>query len=83
MEGGGAPRATRAVEGRAGRARIMAMSADVMPEMVERCRRAGMNDAVGKPIQIEVLHAALARCIQPATAEAADLDPGDLDTAVA
>ncbi|MEH6678269.1 ATP-binding protein [Phenylobacterium sp.] len=83
MDGVEATHAIRALEGPAARAPIIAMSADVMPEMVERCRRAGMNDAVGKPIQIEVLHAALARCIQPATAEAADLDPGDLDTAVA
>ncbi len=83
MDGVEATRAIRALEGPAAMAPIIAMSADVMPEMVERCRRAGMNDAVGKPIQIEALHAALARCIEAATVEVADPETGDLDAAVA
>jgi len=61
MNGLEATVAIRALPGPSGDVPIIAMSADVMPEMVERCRRAGMNDAVGKPIQIEVLHDALAR----------------------
>jgi len=83
MDGVEATRAIRALEGPAAMAPIIAMSADVMPEMVERCRRAGMNDAVGKPIQIEALHAALARCIEAATVEVANPETGDLDAAVA
>ena len=83
MDGVEAARVIRALDGPAAMAPIIAMSADVMPEMVERCRRAGMNDAVGKPIQIEALHAALARCTAPASAEIADLNPGELDSAVA
>lgn len=83
MDGVEATRAIRALKGPAAMAPIIAMSADVMPEMVERCRRAGMNDAVGKPIQIEALHAALARCIEAATVEVADPETGDLDAAVA
>ena len=60
MNGLEATAAIRATPGRTGETPIIAMSADVLPEMVERCRRAGMNDAVGKPIQIEALHATLA-----------------------
>ena len=61
MNGLEATAAIRALPAGAGATPIIAMSADVMPEMVERCRRAGMNDAVGKPIQIEALHGVLAR----------------------
>lgn len=72
MDGVEATRMIRALEGVAGQVPIIAMSADVMPEMVERCRRAGMSDTLGKPIQIEALHATLARWTQtdPAAAEA-------------
>ncbi|MDO8901473.1 MAG: ATP-binding protein [Phenylobacterium sp.] len=61
MDGVEATQKIRALEGPASQVPIIAMSADVMPEMVERCRRAGMSDAVGKPVQIEALHAALNR----------------------
>ena len=40
---------------------IIAMTADVMAEAVERCREAGMNDHVGKPIDPNELFATLAR----------------------
>ena len=83
MDGVKAARAIRALDGPAAAVPIIAMSADVMPEMVERCRRAGMNDTVGKPIQIETLHAALARCVAPTTAEVANPGPDRLDAAVA
>ncbi|MDP3300311.1 MAG: response regulator, partial [Phenylobacterium sp.] len=73
MDGVEATRMIRALDGPAGQTPIIAMSADVMPEMVERCRRAGMSDAVGKPIQIDVLHAALARWTKDAP-EAGDRD---------
>ncbi|MAK83794.1 MAG: histidine kinase [Phenylobacterium sp.] len=64
MDGVEATRQIRSLEGEAGQVPIIAMSADVMPEMVERCRRAGMSDSLGKPIQIEALQATLARWTQ-------------------
>ncbi len=39
------------------------MTADVLPEHVERCRHAGMVDHVAKPVRPEALYAALARWI--------------------
>lgn len=66
MDGVEATRRIRALDHAAGQTPIIAMSADVMPDMLERCRRAGMNDTLGKPIQIEALHATLARWTQDA-----------------
>jgi two-component system, sensor histidine kinase and response regulator len=43
---------------------IIAMTADVMTEAVERCLEAGMNDHVGKPIDPDALFATLARWIK-------------------
>ena len=40
---------------------IIAMTADVMAEAVERCLEAGMNDHVAKPIDPDALFATLAR----------------------
>ena len=61
MDGLAATRAIRALEGPGGRAPIIAMSADVMPQSIERCRAAGMVDHVAKPVQIKALHEVLAR----------------------
>ncbi|KSB87557.1 hypothetical protein AS593_21050 [Caulobacter vibrioides] len=61
MDGLAAARAIRALPGPAGRAPIIALSADVMPQQIERCRQAGMVDHVAKPIQRDVLIAALNR----------------------
>jgi signal transduction histidine kinase/ActR/RegA family two-component response regulator len=61
MDGLAATRAIRALGGDIARIPIVAMSADVMPEMVERCRDAGMVDAVGKPIAIADLHEVVTR----------------------
>lgn len=41
---------------------ITALTADVMPEDPLRCRIAGMNDYLSKPIRMEKLRAALERC---------------------
>ena len=46
---------------------IIAMTADVMPEAVQRCLEAGMNDHVGKPIDPEALFATLSRWTKSAT----------------
>ena len=61
---------------------IVAMTADAMSGIAERCRDAGMNDYVTKPIDPQELSSALARWIPPgtrprnqATPEAADAGP--------
>ena len=61
MNGLEAARAIRALGGDHATTPIIAMSADVMPEMEAACLRAGMNAAVGKPIQIQALHDVLTR----------------------
>jgi len=61
MDGLAATRAIRALPGVPSTLPIIALSADVLPEQVERCRQAGMVDHVAKPIQREVLYATLNR----------------------
>jgi len=38
---------------------IIAMTADVFTEDIEKCKAAGMNDHIGKPIDTEILHKTL------------------------
>ena len=59
MDGLAAARAIRKLGGQAAATPIIALTADVMPDQVERYRKAGMVDSIGKPIRIEALHAAL------------------------
>jgi signal transduction histidine kinase/DNA-binding response OmpR family regulator len=61
--------------------RIVAMTANVLPEQREACRRAGMDDFVQKPVGLADLRAALARCapIAPQDEEPI-LDPAGLDS---
>jgi CheY-like chemotaxis protein len=61
MDGLAATRAIRALAGPAGQAPIIAMSADVLPQSVERCRAAGMVDHLAKPVQLRALHQTLSR----------------------
>ena len=63
MNGLDATRAIRALSGPAAATPIIAMTADVLPEQVERCRAAGMVDHIGKPIRLDDLHAALERWV--------------------
>jgi signal transduction histidine kinase/ActR/RegA family two-component response regulator len=65
MDGLAATRAIIDLGGRAAETPIIAMTADVLPEHVERCRMAGMVDHVAKPVRPEALHAALARWAVP------------------
>jgi CheY-like chemotaxis protein len=65
MDGLAATRAIRALKGPAGKAPIIAMSADVMPDSVERCHAAGMVDHLPKPVQLRALHDTLARWMGP------------------
>ena len=55
MDGLDATRAIRALNGEPGRVPIVALTANVQPEQVQRCREAGMDDHVGKPIQVAQL----------------------------
>ena len=44
------------------RPRIIAMTANVLPEDKQKCEDAGMDDYISKPIDIEILHKSLMRC---------------------
>ncbi|PZN95724.1 MAG: hypothetical protein DCF29_24285, partial [Alphaproteobacteria bacterium] len=55
MDGLDATRAIRALDGPVARVPIVALTANVQPEQVERCRGAGMDDHCGKPIQVAEL----------------------------
>jgi signal transduction histidine kinase len=61
MDGLAATRAIRALPGEVGQIPIIAMSADALPQQVERCYAAGMVDHVAKPVQREVLYAKISR----------------------
>jgi PAS domain S-box-containing protein len=50
---------------------IVAMTANVLPEQVARCREAGMDDHLGKPINLPQLLAAIDRWTTPGAREAA------------
>ncbi|MBU1376497.1 MAG: response regulator [Alphaproteobacteria bacterium] len=63
VDGLAATRAIRALPGAVSRTPIIAMSADVLPEQRARMRAAGMVDSVGKPVEIEDLHACLVRWV--------------------
>lgn len=65
MDGLAATRAIRALPGAAGKVPVIAMTADVLPEQVERCRAAGMVDHVPKPINVEHLYETLRRWLSP------------------
>ncbi|WP_419317676.1 ATP-binding protein [Caulobacter sp. ErkDOM-E] len=68
MDGLAATRAIRALPGAVASTPIIALSADVMPEQIARCRLAGMNDHVAKPIHRESLIAAVMRALVPEVA---------------
>jgi len=71
MDGLDATRAIRRLDGPAGRTPIIALTANVQPEQMLRCREAGMDDHVGKPIQVaELLRVISARLEQRASLKA-------------
>ena len=55
LDGLEATRMIRRLGGEAGRTPIVALTANVLPEQIERCRGAGMNDHVAKPFVTEDL----------------------------
>jgi signal transduction histidine kinase/ActR/RegA family two-component response regulator len=63
MDGLAAARAIRALDGPMALAPILALSADVLPEQVARCRAAGMDGHVAKPIRRDELLAAVSRAL--------------------
>jgi PAS domain S-box-containing protein len=76
MDGLTATRRIRAMADRdAARTPIIAMTANVLPEQIARCREAGMDDHLGKPINLPLLLQALDRWTTPA--EAADATRSD------
>ncbi|MFV3130244.1 ATP-binding protein [Niveispirillum sp. KHB5.9] len=64
MDGLEATRVIRALPSAAGRIPIVALTANALPSEVERCRKAGMDDHIAKPIEASHLIAALARWSQ-------------------
>jgi PAS domain S-box-containing protein len=73
MDGLDATRAIRALGGAIGRTPIIALTANVQPEQVQRCLEAGMDGHVGKPIQLSALLGALGSAL--ARDDSADEQP--------
>lgn len=63
MDGLDATRAIRGLGGAVAGVPIIALTANVQPEQVTRCREAGMNAHVGKPIAVAELVAAMVGCL--------------------
>jgi signal transduction histidine kinase/CheY-like chemotaxis protein len=70
MDGLAATRAIRALPGSAASTPIIAMTADVLPEHVERCRAAGMVAHIPKPVSPETLFRVLSEQLAAAHADA-------------
>ncbi len=76
MGGLAATRAIRALPAPVGGIPVLAMTAGAMPEEVEECRKAGMNEHLSKPVDQPVLLAAIERWTHGATI-APVTHPGD------
>jgi PAS domain S-box-containing protein len=63
MDGVTAARAIRNLPGSSARVPIIALTANAMSRELERCRDAGMNDHVTKPIKREILLGTIARVL--------------------
>ena len=61
MDGVTATRAIRALEGKAGSLPIIAVTANALRGDREKYLEAGMNDYVAKPVNVELLEAAIGR----------------------
>ncbi|WP_123648232.1 PAS domain-containing hybrid sensor histidine kinase/response regulator [Lysobacter enzymogenes] len=70
-------RAIRAEEARSGGARlaIVAVTASALPEQLERCRAAGMDDCLVKPVRLGELERALRRWLPAAQQVAEQAEP--------
>jgi PAS domain S-box-containing protein len=65
MDGIGATRHVRALYGPASQVPIIAMTANVMPDQIQACKNAGMNDHIGKPINLAGLRAVIDKWSEP------------------
>jgi len=65
MDGMDATRTIRTSGGARAAVPILALTANVQPDQIEACDRAGMDGHVGKPIQIGELIAAIAGALRP------------------
>lgn len=74
MDGFEATRQIRA-DGRFGELPILAMTANAMSGDRELCLEAGMNDHIGKPIDVNQLFFTMARWIKPKNPQAVPSDP--------
>jgi CheY-like chemotaxis protein len=59
MNGIEATLAIRRLAGRSGQVPIVALTGSVLPEDLEKCRAAGMNDSLHKPLSAEALRGAI------------------------
>ncbi len=72
MDGFEAARAIRAQEGTGRRVPIIALTADATERVRELCDQAGMDDYVSKPVDRELLRAALLRWLPPGVEHGAE-----------
>jgi signal transduction histidine kinase/CheY-like chemotaxis protein len=72
MDGLTATRLIRQLPGAKGSTPIIALSADVLPQNITLCLRAGMVDHVPKPVQLDVLYAVLRRWMHQRSLSAAE-----------
>ena len=61
MDGMTATARIRSLTGDVSRVPIIAMTANVLPDQIVQCRKAGMDDHVGKPVKKQTLHAVVER----------------------
>ncbi|WP_273453623.1 PAS domain-containing protein [Nevskia ramosa] len=73
MDGLEATRRIRALASRRAAVPIIAMTANAMAEDRQRCIEAGMNDHLGKPVDVNRLYALLAKWIQADTVGGTDV----------
>ena len=66
MDGLAATRAIRAMAGDRSKTPIIAVTADILPECQEKCRAAGINEHIGKPLSLDVLIACINRTLEAA-----------------
>ncbi len=75
LDGLTATRRIRAAEASGGRRLpVIAMTANVLPEQISRCLEAGMDDHVGKPINLQQLLNAIDRWSSDEAAADSPLD---------
>ena len=81
MDGYALTRAVRAMPSDQARLPVIGLSASVLPEQIQRCRDAGMDDFLAKPIQVDALAAKLGAFLHatPAPATVDDDSVGGLD----